>query len=93
MMEILFKHLPWLYLAGVNLFEFFAMYLDKQRAKKGKWRIPESELLLVGLIGGGMGGLLAQQLFHHKTRKLRFYFIFILGTIIAVAIIYFSYKR
>ncbi|MTD38034.1 DUF1294 domain-containing protein [Erwinia sp. CPCC 100877] len=92
-MEMLFKLLPWLYLIIVNLFAFFAMYLDKQRAKKGKWRIPESELLFVGLIGGGLGGLLGQQLFHHKTRKLRFYSIFILGTVIAVAIIYFSYKR
>jgi uncharacterized membrane protein YsdA (DUF1294 family) len=93
MIEMLFKHVPWLYLVSVNLFGFFAMYLDKQRAKKGKWRIPESELLFVGLIGGGIGGLLAQQLFHHKTRKLRFYLIFILGTITAAAIIYFSYKR
>ncbi|OJG55184.1 hypothetical protein RV06_GL002221 [Enterococcus haemoperoxidus] len=45
------------------------------------------------MIGGGIGGLLAQQLFHHKTRKLRFYFFFIFGTLVAIAIICFSYKK
>lgn len=92
-MSGLLKHLPWIYLFIVNWFEFFAMYFDKQRAKHKKWRIPEFDLLLIGLIGGGIGGLLAQQLFHHKTRKFRFYFIFIFGTLVAIAISYLSYKR
>ncbi|MFD1900147.1 DUF1294 domain-containing protein [Enterococcus termitis] len=73
-MRELLKHLPWVYLLLVNAFEFFAMYLDKKRAERKRWRVPEFDLLLIGLIGGGIGGLLAQQLFHHKTRKLRFYF-------------------
>ncbi|MBO0473517.1 hypothetical protein IGL98_002220 [Enterococcus sp. DIV0840] len=89
----LLKHLPWVYLLIVNLVELFVMYLDKQRAKRKKWRIPEFDLLFIGLIGGGIGGLFAQQLFHHKTRKLRFYFFFIFGTLVAIAIICFSYKR
>lgn len=70
----LLRHLPWVYLVIVNVFEFFAMYLDKKRAEKKRWRVPEFDLLFIGIIGGGIGGLLAQQLFHHKTRKLRFYF-------------------
>ena len=89
----LLKHLPWVYLLVVNLVGFFVMYLDKQRAIRKKWRVPEFELLFIGLIGGGIGGLLAQQLFHHKTKKLRFYFFFIFGTLVAIAIICFSYKR
>lgn len=89
----LLKHLPWVYICVVNVLEFFMMYLDKERAKRKKWRIPEFDLLFVGLIGGGIGGLLAQQFFHHKTRKLRFYFIFIFGTLIAIVLIYFRYKR
>ncbi|MBO0440183.1 hypothetical protein DOK67_0003096 [Enterococcus sp. DIV0212c] len=92
-MADLLKHLPWVYLLIINVVEFFAMYIDKQRAKRKKWRIPEFDLLLVGLIGGGIGGLLSQQLFHHKTRKLRFYFSFIFGTLVAIAILYFSYKK
>ncbi|OJG69284.1 membrane protein [Enterococcus moraviensis] len=69
------------------------MYLDKQRAIRKKWRVPERNLLVIGLIGGGIGGLLAQQLFHHKTRKFRFYFFFVFGTLVAIAIIYFSYRK
>ena len=88
----LLRHLPWVYLVIVNVFEFFAMYLDKKRAEKKRWRVPEFDLLFIGIIGGGVGGLLAQQLFHHKTRKLRFYFFFIFGTLVAIAIICFSYQ-
>lgn len=87
------KHFPWVYLLVVNLFILFTMYLDKKRAERKKWRVPEFELLFIGMIGGGIGGLLAQQLFHHKTRKLRFYFCYLLGTFVAIAIIYFNYKR
>lgn len=89
----LLKYLPLVYLLIVNFVEFFVMYLDKQRAKRKKWRVPEFDLLFIGLIGGGIGGLVAQQLFHHKTKKLSFYFFFIFGTLVAVAFIYFSYKR
>ena len=91
-MKDLLRHLPWIYLLIVNVFEFLAMYLDKKRAEKRRWRIPEFDLLFIGLIGGGIGGLLAQQLFHHKTRKIRFYLFFIFGTIVAIAITYLSYK-
>ncbi|GGC85654.1 DUF1294 domain-containing protein [Enterococcus wangshanyuanii] len=91
MIELL-GHLPWVYLLIVNVFEFFAMYLDKKRAEKKRWRVPEFDLLFIGIIGGGIGGLLAQQLFHHKTRKLRFYFFFIFGTLVAIAIICFCYQ-
>lgn len=89
----LLNHLPWVYLLIVNVVEFFVMYADKQRAKRKKWRVPEFDLLFIGMIGGGVGGLLAQQLFHHKTRKLRFYFVYIFGTLVAITILYSSYKR
>lgn len=89
----LLKHLPWVYLLGINLFEFFIMYTDKKRAVRKKWRVPESDLLFIGMIGGGIGGLFAQQLFRHKTKKLSFYFTFIFGTLVSIAIIYFSYRR
>lgn len=92
-MNDLMKHAPWLYLLLVNISEFLAMYFDKKRAVRKRWRIPEFDLLLMGIIGGGIGGLLAQQLFHHKTKKIRFYFFFIFGTLVAIAILYFSYKR
>lgn len=92
-MSDLMKHAPWIYLLLVNISEFLAMYFDKKRAVRKRWRIPEFDLLLIGMIGGGIGGLLAQQLFQHKTKKIRFYFFFIFGTLVAIAILYFSYKR
>ena len=45
---------------------------DKRAAQSGGWRTNESKLLLLGLAGGWPGGLVAQQRFHHKTKKVSF---------------------
>ncbi|HPG76477.1 MAG TPA: DUF1294 domain-containing protein, partial [Rhodoglobus sp.] len=48
----------------------FAMYgYDKARAKSGRWRVPETTLLLLGLIGGWPGAIVGQVVFRHKTTK------------------------
>ena len=57
-----------LYLLAVNLAAFAMMGLDKGRARRGRWRIPEKRLFLPALLGGGLGGVLGMRLFHHKTR-------------------------
>ena len=62
----------WLYLCTINAFSFLLMLIDKQKAKKNKWRIPEKTLLGVCLIGGSVGGLISMHLFRHKTKHLRF---------------------
>ena len=62
-----------LYLAAVNLTGFCLFSLDKRRAVRGRWRIPERTLLLSALAGGSVGALAAMLLFHHKTRKPKFY--------------------
>lgn len=49
---------------------------DKSYAEKGTWRIPESTLHFFALLGGWPGGLVAQRLFRHKTRKLTFQLVF-----------------
>ena len=56
------------YLAGINIVTFALYGIDKRRAKKQRWRIPERTLLLLPLIGGSVGGLLGMAVFHHKTR-------------------------
>ncbi len=61
-----------IYVICINLFTFFVMWLDKRKAKKGKWRIPENSLLLFVLLGGGIGGIAGMYVFHHKTNKARF---------------------
>lgn len=55
------------WLAGVNVVTFILYGVDKSRAKKGRWRIPEKTLLLP-LLGGSAGGILGMATFHHKTR-------------------------
>ena len=40
-----------------------------KQAKRGNWRIPERRLLTIGLVGGGLGGLMGQKKFHHKTQN------------------------
>ena len=61
------------YLLLANLV-VFAMYgIDKRRAIKNKWRIPEKKLLLAALFGGAPGALWGMILFHHKTKKARFF--------------------
>ncbi|MDR0920919.1 MAG: DUF1294 domain-containing protein [Lactobacillales bacterium] len=79
----------WSYLIIVNVYLFVLMFVDKQRAVQHKWRIPESQLLILGIIGGGLGGLLAQRLFHHKTRKVYFTVCFLIGIVVLFTLIYF----
>ncbi|MBL1229448.1 DUF1294 domain-containing protein [Enterococcus sp. BWB1-3] len=83
----------WIYLIIINLYVFFIMYYDKSQAKKGGWRIPEHRILTAGIIGGGPAGLIGQQIFRHKSRKLKFYAAFILGSFVFCGILYlyFSY--
>ena len=79
-----------IYLIIINLLAFLAILLDKKKAEKGKWRIKESTLLTLGLIGGSIGEILGMYIFHHKTKKPRFYIglpiILILQIIIIIAI-------
>ena len=61
-----------IYLLVINLIAFLAMYIDKRRAKYGKWRIPEQTLFILALIGGSIGAIAGMYTFSHKTKKLRF---------------------
>jgi uncharacterized membrane protein YsdA (DUF1294 family) len=54
---------------------------DKGKAERGEWRTPESFLHVLDLLGGWPGGLLAQRVFRHKTRKLSFQMIFWICTV------------
>ena len=56
------------YLIIMNGMGFFLMGIDKWKAKKRAFRIPETTLLLVSALGGAAGALLGMRLFHHKTR-------------------------
>ena len=82
-----------IYLVIINLFGFFIMWLDKRKAKKGAWRIPEKTLFIITAIGGGIGTTAGMYAFRHKTQKVQFVIGFPLITILEIiAIVYFSIK-
>ena len=60
------------YMLILNLTGFLICGIDKSRAKKGRWRISEGALLLVGLCGGCFGLLLGMSMFRHKTKHIKF---------------------
>lgn len=62
----------YLYLLLINALTFLIMLLDKQRARKKHWRIPEATLLALCAAGGSLGGFMSMQLFRHKTKHLSF---------------------
>ena len=57
-----------MYLLLINLLAFALMGVDKSRARRHKWRIPEKTLFLSALLGGSVGAIAGMQLFRHKTR-------------------------
>jgi uncharacterized membrane protein YsdA (DUF1294 family) len=56
----------------LSLLTFIAYAIDKSAAKRGAWRTSESGLLMLGLVGGWPGGLFAQELLRHKSKKTSF---------------------
>ena len=60
------------YLLIINITSFAFYGADKQKAKKGKWRISENTLLLLAVIGGSIGAIAGMKIFHHKTQKTNF---------------------
>lgn len=52
----------------MNLLAFALMGIDKVKAKRGAWRIPEKTLFLVTALFGGLGGTLGMIFFRHKTK-------------------------
>lgn len=61
-----------IYVIIINVIGFLSMFIDKQKAKRGNWRIPEKTLVTIALLGGSIGGLLGMHIFRHKTHKPRF---------------------
>jgi uncharacterized membrane protein YsdA (DUF1294 family) len=60
------------YLIGINVLTFLVYGLDKWKARRDQWRIPEATLLMLAVLGGSIGALLGMTVFHHKTRHKKF---------------------
>lgn len=61
-----------IYLALINFIAFIMYGVDKKKAIKHKWRIPERDLIIVAVLGGSFGALLGMKAFRHKTKHAKF---------------------
>lgn len=82
-----------IYFIVINIIGFFIMWLDKRKAIKGSWRIPEKTLFIITALGGGIGTIAGMYTFRHKTQKIQFVVGFPFITILEiVTIVYFVLK-
>lgn len=62
----------YLYLILINAIAWALMLIDKRKAQKKMWRIPEATLMTVAAVGGSIGMLLGMNMFRHKTKHIKF---------------------
>ena len=67
MRQIIFL-IVFLYLLIMNIVGLAVMGIDKSKAKRNAWRIPERDLFLVSILGGSLGTWAGMYLFRHKTK-------------------------
>lgn len=83
-----------IYLAIINIIGFIIMGIDKRRAKKRSFRVPEATLFLIAVIGGTIGSIIGMYTFRHKTLKWYFVYgmpaILLVQVIIVICLIFFS---
>ena len=65
-------HIVLIYLVIINVVTFFMYGIDKWKAKKSKWRIRETSLLGLAVLGGSIGAWLGMKVWHHKTQHKKF---------------------
>ena len=81
----------------VNIVTFIVYGVDKQKARCGKWRIPESTLLLLAFMGGSVGAWLGLKVWRHKTKHRKFticiplFLILHLGIVISLLVLFGRY--
>jgi uncharacterized membrane protein YsdA (DUF1294 family) len=62
------------YLIAINIVTLMAYIIDKIKAKRHAWRIPEATLLGLAIIGGSIGALIGIFIIRHKSRHIKFKF-------------------
>ena len=80
------------YLVAINVVTFFVYGIDKLKAKRSKWRIPEATLLCMAIIGGSIGAWLGMKAWHHKTQHKKFKYGIPLILIIQVILLMYCWK-
>ena len=74
-----------LYLTVINLTGVAVMGIDKRKAVRHLWRVRESTLFLIALLGGSVGSILGMRMFRHKTRH--WYFVYGMPAILVLQIL------
>ena len=87
-----FEYILLVYLSVISLFSIIFTVADKLKAKNGRWRVPESTLMLLSLLGGSVAMLFTMRLVHHKTKKPRFMIGIPLIIVLQCALVYVFYK-
>ena len=94
MNDLNYLHIALIYLAIINVVTFSMYGIDKWKAKKSKWRIPEATLLMMAVVGGSIGAWLGIKVWHHKTLHKKFRFGVPAIIIVQLAIIgYYLYEQ
>ena len=78
-----------IYLIGINVLTFLVYGMDKWKAKRDKWRIPEDTLIWLAVAGGSVGALLGMHLFRHKTKHRKFLIGIPVILLVQVGLLYF----
>ena len=73
------------YFAILNILGLSLMGIDKWKARKGAFRIPEAPLFIIAIIGGSVGSILGMYIFRHKTRH--WYFVWGMPAILALQLL------
>lgn len=81
------------WLAVINLVTFAVYGIDKAKAKRGAWRVPEKTLFLLPLLGGSLGALLGMKVFRHKTKHWYFVWGIPLILLAQIALAVWLYRR
>ena len=81
-----------IYLIALNVVTFIVYGIDKMKAKRSKWRIPEATLLGLAVIGGSVGAWLGMKVWHHKTLHKKFKYGIPLILIAQIALLIFWLK-
>lgn len=75
--------------AVISIVTYVLYAVDKRRAQKKQWRIPEATLITFSLLGGAIGGYFAMQTKRHKTKHWYFHFFNLLGLIWQIGLLIF----
>ncbi len=73
-----------IYLCVVNVLGFIMMGVDKNKARRRAWRIPEAHLFIIAIIGGSLGTTMGMHVFRHKTKH--WYFLFGMPAILIIQV-------